>query len=270
MLRVLLLLLAVLACTGEASALTIEWICNPEPDMKEYRVDYSTDAGKTWGVEGTIPHPKPCVSPVKMGVTRYLTPGEKLFRVVSIDLANNAAEPSQPVSYTVPASTSGQEEADVPPVPVVILPPPPPPVPKPEAIKKFAVKAGTAYGSAIISLVGPDDGTGRAASINVRTGPSPSGWGTSLNLTCPTFPCTVTGLPTGTPQDFQAIPFRVTDKGSVFGEFAPVVTPTLPAPPVYTLKDALAAASKACQALKTCTAKDLAKKLDAELKKVNP
>ena len=36
------------------------------------------------------------------------------------------------------------------------------------------------------------------------------------------------------------------------------------------LKDALAAASKACQALKTCTAKDLAKRLDAELKKVNP
>ena len=64
--------------------------------------------------------------------------------------------------------------------------------------------------------------------------------------------------------------------GSVFSEFTPVLTLTLPAPPAppappaFALKDALAAASKACQAMKTCTAKALAKALDAELKKVKP
>lgn len=93
------------------------------------------------------------------------------------------------------------------------------------------------------------------------------------NLSCMSFPCTVTGIPVGTPQDFQAIPFRSTPTGSVFGEFSAVLTITLPAPPpppAFTLKEALAAASKACQALKTCTAKALSKKLDAELKKVKP
>ena len=293
MLRVLLLSLALLSITGEAFALTVSWTCNPEPDMKEYRVESSKDAGKSWGIEATWPHPKPCVSPVKMSITRYLAPGERLFRVFGIDTAGNVArQPSEPASYTVKPSPignpGGQEEAALPPSPYkeapvtppppvvpppIVLPPAPPPVPKPDAIKDFAVKAGTEPGSAIISLIGPDDGTGKAALINVRTSPAGTGWGSMQNLSCMSFPCTVTGIPVGTPQDFQAIPFRSTPTGSVFGEFSAVLTITLPAPPpppAFTLKEALAAASKACQALKTCTAKALSKKLDAELKKVKP
>jgi len=40
--------------------------------------------------------------------------------------------------------------------------------------------------------------------------------------------------------------------------------------PIWTNEPSGMTASKACQALKTCTAKDLSKKLDAELKKVKP
>ena len=289
MLRALLLSLALLSITGEAFALTVSWTCNPEPDMKEYRVESSKDAGKSWGVEAIWPHPKPCVSPVKMSITRYMVPGERLFRVFSIDLAGNVALlPSQPASYTVKPSPIGtpigQEEAALPPspykagtvppvvIPPVVLPPAPPPVPKPDAIKDFSVKPGREPGSVIISLVGPDDGTGQAARINVRTGASGTGWGSMSNLSCASSPCTVTGIPVGTAQVFQAIPFRSTPTGSVFGEFTAGVTITLQAPdspPAVTVQSALHAG------LKTCLDKKLAhtacmKALADALEKVKP
>lgn len=268
--KALILILVLLACTGEAFALTVSWTCNPEPDMKEYRVESSKDAGTSWGVEATWPHPKPCTSPISMGITRYMVPGERLFRVFAIDTAGNVArQPSQPASYTVKPSPIGtpigQEEAALPPSPykevpvappppVVVLPPAPPPVPvpKPDAIKGFSVTPGTESGSAIISLVGPDDGTGKAALINVRTSPAGTGWGSMQSLSCLSFPCTVTGIPVGAPQDFQAIPFRSTPTGSVFGDFTNVMTITLPAPPVVpppqgvTLREALLNGFGAC------------------------
>ena len=108
MLRALLLSLALLSITGEAFALTVSWTCNPEPDMKEYRVESSKDAGKSWGIEATWPHPKPCTSPVSMGITRYMVPGERLFRLFAIDTAGNVArQPSEPASYTVKPSPIG-------------------------------------------------------------------------------------------------------------------------------------------------------------------
>lgn len=59
--RLLLVCLALLvSVTGEALALTASWDCNKEPDMKEYRLEYSADAGASWGVEATVTHPKPC------------------------------------------------------------------------------------------------------------------------------------------------------------------------------------------------------------------
>jgi hypothetical protein len=110
MLRALLLSLALLSITGEAFALTVSWTCNPEPDMKEYRVESSKDAGKSWGIEATWPHPKPCTSPVSMGITRYMVPGERLFRLFAIDTAGNVArQPSEPASYTVKPSPIGSD-----------------------------------------------------------------------------------------------------------------------------------------------------------------
>ena len=135
----LLMLLAVLVSTAApAFALTVQWTCNPEADMKEYRVEYSADAGASWGVEGTIPHLKPCTSPVSMGVTRYLKPGNKLYRVFAIDTTGNVSGPSATAPYTVTVppigNPGGQEEASLPPSPynaTPTQPPPPTPVPPP-------------------------------------------------------------------------------------------------------------------------------------------
>ncbi len=298
-----LAVLTTVLCAAPAWSATISWDCNPEPDMKEYRVESSKDAGKSWGIEATWPHPKPCTSPVSMGITRYMVPGERLFRLFAIDTAGNVArQPSEPASYAVKPSPignpGGQEEAALPPSPYkeapvtppppvvpppvvpppIVLPPAPPPVPKPDAIKDFAVKALTEPGSAIISLIGPDDGTGKAALINVRTSPAGTGWGSMQNLSCISFPCTVTGIPVGTPQDFQAIPFRSTSTGSVFGDFTNVVTITLPAPPPVvtppappgvTIKDALVSGFKACVDRKLANTA-CNKAVLAEIEKVKP
>lgn len=148
-----------LCLIGQASALTVKWDCSQEADVQEYRVEYSADAGKSWGVEATVPHPKPCVSPVKVGITRYLAPGAKLFRVFSIDLEDNQSLPSQSVSYQVKppliGSTSGQVEAPIPPspfsgvvtpptpvYPTITLPPAPPIVRPPTVTLKQGLQSG--------------------------------------------------------------------------------------------------------------------------------
>ncbi len=114
-------------------ALTVSWDCNPEPDVTAYRVEYSRDAGVSWGVEGMVPHPTPCVSPVTLDSRRYLAPGQKLIRVFALDADGNHSLPSQSVPYVVlpqpVGNTGGRVEDPLPPspyVPVVVLPPPPP------------------------------------------------------------------------------------------------------------------------------------------------
>lgn len=128
---------AVLVCgffglSAPAFAFTIEWACNPEPDMKEYRVEYSADEGKSWGVVGTVPHPGSCPSNVTMEDGRYVSPGKKHIRVFALDDEGNQSMPSQVASYVVPpqpvGNTGGRVETPLPPspyVPVVDLPPTP-------------------------------------------------------------------------------------------------------------------------------------------------
>ena len=132
------LALILLLTAVSASAETVTWLCNTEADMKAYRVEYSNDGGASWGVEGTVPHLKPCTSPVSMGVTRYLKPGNKLYRVFAIDTTGNVSGPSATAPYTVTVppigNPGGQEEASLPPSPynaTPTQPPPPTPVPPP-------------------------------------------------------------------------------------------------------------------------------------------
>ena len=223
MLRALLLSLALLSITGEAFALTVSWTCNPEPDMKEYRVESSKDAGKSWGVEAIWPHPKPCVSPVKMSITRYLAPGERLFRVFGIDTAGNVArQPSEPASYTVKPSPignpGGQEEAALPPSPYKATPtppapppaPPPPPVivpppPAPVVVKPGAIPSMVASDiqpkSAVITVVIPE-----GAKVDVRFAKAPMSWGSAGHAICnEAGRCEILDLDPGTDYEYQGV-----------------------------------------------------------------
>lgn len=226
---------------GEALAFTVEWACNPESDMKEYRVEYSADGGASWGIEATVPHPKPCTSPVSMGVTRYLKSGSKLYRVFAIDKAGNVSMPSESAPYTVKppliGNPGGQEEAPIPPSPYrpsptpappppVVTPPSPPPVAKPGDVAGFAAGSIT-QDSAIISGTVPD-----GAKINLRYMKAPLSWGAATSAACESLPCTITGLTPDTAYQAQCIPyFGAMNQGAIYGNFCPTVTiKTLPAP----------------------------------------
>lgn len=155
--RAVFVLFCWLALAGHASALTVQWDCNPESDVTAYRVEYSANAGDSWGVEATVPHPNPCTSPVTLGITRYLAPGAKLFRVFSIDFEENQSLPSQSVSVQVKppliGGSGGQVEEPIPPspfsgvVPTITLPPAPPIVkPPPPAPPTVTLQQGLQSG----------------------------------------------------------------------------------------------------------------------------
>ena len=253
MLRTILALFTVLALAGEVSALTVSWNCNPETDMQEYRVEYSADSGASWGVEATVPHPKPCTSPVSLGITRYLKPGPKLYRVFALDRASNASKPSDPASYTVKppliGNTGGQEETAIPPSPYkpsptpappppIVTPPPPvivPPPPAPVVVKPAAIPSMATSDiqpkSAVITVAIPE-----GAKVDVRFGRSPMSWGSAAHAICnEAGRCELLDLEPGTDYDYQGVPyFGVMNEGAIYGPLSDVktfTTATIPVPP---------------------------------------
>ena len=293
MLRALLLSLALLSITGEAFALTVSWTCNPEPDMKEYRVESSKDAGKSWGIEATWPHPKPCTSPVSMGITRYMVPGERLFRLFAIDTAGNVArQPSEPASYAVKPSPignpGGQEEAALPPSPYVppIDPPPAPPPVVPLPMPPPVVQPGDLTGLRAVdvsSTSGMLEFEAVAGSgADIRRSIAPIKWGQASSLSCTVDgDCPMANLLPDTVYQAQGVRyFGVMNQGATYGPLSPVVefrtppivvpTPAVPPPPaVVTLQQAIQGG------LNLCLTKKLAhtacmRALSEAVGKVNP
>lgn len=258
------------------SALTVSLDCNTEADMKEYRIEYSADGGASWGVEGTVPHPKPCTSPVTMKITRYIAPGNKLYRAFAIDLAANSSQPSKSVPYTVIGNPGGQEEAPLPPSPYkptttppapppVVTPPPvvPPPTPPPVA------KPGK-LGNVQMSNIGPTSAIVTfplpfATGADIRLSLDPIAWGSSTSVTC-TGPddlglatCLLENLLPNRRYDLQGVYyFGVMNQGATYGELSDVVTfmtaqgtpppvpPSPPPAPSASLKDALQSGLDIC------------------------
>lgn len=243
-----------LSLAGQAFALTVSWDCNKEPDMKEYRVEYSADVGASWGVEATVPHPQPCTSPVRLGVTRYLKPGPKLYRVFALDTAGNTSTPSASAPYLVKppliGNPGGQEEAllqpspykaplPIPtPVPPPVVPPTPPPPPAPVVVKPGAIPSMVASDiqpqSAVITVAIPE-----GAKVDVRFAKAPMSWGSAAHAICnDAGRCELLDLEAGTAYDYQGVAyFGVMNQGAVYGPLSSVQTfstaaiPSSPAPP---------------------------------------
>lgn len=138
--RAILLTVPIILLSGvSAFAVTLEWPCNSEPDMKDYRVEYAAEPSYSWGVVDTIEHIDGCES-VRYPDTRYLAPGRKRYRVFAGNDEGHYSTPSPEAWITIPTSPignpGGQSEASLPPSPHesdVVIPPvvPPPVVPPP-------------------------------------------------------------------------------------------------------------------------------------------
>lgn len=288
--RVLLSAWMLFSVSVAQATVTIQWDCNQEADMQDYRVERSSDAGQYWGVLREVSHPTPCQSPVMTQDTTYLKPGEKLYRLFARDKSGQVSEASRSAAITIPISPignpGGQAEQPLPPSPMpppvtppppVVVPPPPPVVVKPGDVTGFASRSIT-HDSAII------DGTVPAgAKVNVRHGKAPLSWGSATSAACETLPCTITGLTPDTLHEAQCIPyFGTMNQGAIYGNFCPSITfktlplitppppPVVPPPPpTVTLLQALQSG------LDTCLTKKLAhmacmKALRDALGKVNP
>lgn len=301
-----LVVLIILLSASPAWPATISWNCNPESDMKEYRVEYSADGGASWGIEATVPHPKPCTSPVSFGVTRYLKPGPKLFRLFAIDTAGNVAtKPSEPASYTVKpppiGNPGGQEEAPIPPSPYkpapvptppppivppppVVPPPTPPPVARPSKLAGIQVD-NIGPTSALVTFPLP-----AATGANIRLSLDPIAWGSATSMSCVgpdelgMATCALENLLPNRVYALQGVYyFGVMNQGAIYGELSDVATFTtapfivvLPPPPppapddAVTVAGALDAAAMRCKLAKSCSGKTFANYLLEELKKVAP
>ncbi len=220
-------------------AVTISWDCNPEADMRDYRVERSSNAGQYWGVLAEVPHPVPCQSPVATRDTTYLNPGEKLYRLFALDQSGNISTASRSAAITIPVSPignpGGQTEQPLPPSPGSTAPPPtptpvptptPPPPSKPGDVAEVAL-AAIATTSATLTFTAPAE-----ARVNVRYAPKPMSWGTATSAACDRSPCPLTGLTPGTTYQVQCIPYvGVMNQGAVYGNFCPMLTFTTEASP---------------------------------------
>ncbi|MBF0260280.1 MAG: hypothetical protein HQL97_00410 [Magnetococcales bacterium] len=164
MILLAILFLFVLAAIP-AQAVTLEWPCNVESDMKDYRVEYAAEPSYAWGVVATIEHIDGCES-IQYPDARYLTPGRKRYRVFSGNDSGHYSTPSPEAWITIPVSPIGnpggqsehplpasphESNAQIPPIvpppvvpPPVVLPPVPPVPPVPAVTLRDALKSGLA------------------------------------------------------------------------------------------------------------------------------
>lgn len=290
--RIILAVLIWLCFIGQVSALTVQWDCNPEADVKEYRVEYSKDAGASWGIEATVPHPKPCTSPVTFGITRYLSPGEKLFRLFAIDRSDNVStKPSQPASYTVKSppigNPGGQTEESIPPSPYKPDPvvPPTPPAPIPTPPPPVVVKPGPLTGLQAVEIAqssamlqfDPVEGAG----ADIRVSLAPITWGSATSVTCSIDgDCPLQNLLPGKTYEAMGVRyFGKMNQGAIYGDLSGVyrfTTLSVPEPPPQPVPPPSTTLKQGLQSgLETCLTKKLAhtacmKALSDALGKVNP
>lgn len=257
--------------------------------MKEYRLERSGDAGASWGVASTIPHPRPCVSPITLQYGAYLAPGTKLFRLFAGDEAGNWSQPSNAVSLTVKppiiGNTGGQVEQPLPPSPFVPVVNPPAPVPPaPAPVVRPAKLAGfqvSNIGSTSAKVTVPlPAGTG----ADIRLSLDPIAWGGATSLSCASaggvLTCLLENLLPNRVYALQGVYyFGTMNQGAIYGELSDVVTfttaPFVPPPPppadpddAVTVADALDAAALRCKRAKSCSGKMFAGYLLEELRKV--
>lgn len=191
-----------------ASALTLQWEPNTEPDIASYSLYACAVVPATCNNKiADINHPNTTVQIPTPSVTTHYSLSAK-------DAVPNESGRSNTVTFVVTTA--------------------------PPAIGTPVVTIGN-ISSTIITVAVPDgsDGMGGTAKVDLRYAISPIGWGSAPSAVCPAFPCTISGLTPGTKYDFQAVYYRGTfNLDAVFGPVsAPVQATTLvadtmpPAPP---------------------------------------
>lgn len=210
MLKILFLLCALIAPSmALAEPATLTWNANTEDDLAGYKIYQSTIAGQYGNAVATLG-----------AVTTYtatlppLTVDQRyFFTVTAYDGAGNESGKSVEVNKLVAG------------VPVALRPGTP----------VLLVTARTTT-SITLTYAPVPDGAGGLARVGIRWSLPPIRWGAAPQEICAASPCTITGLPPGTAQEFMAVAWSgEAGLSAVFGPLSAVVAgATLPLdiPPV--------------------------------------
>ena len=227
----LTLLLSLLSVSSHAA--TVTWKCNTETDMKEYRAEYTNDAGATYKEFAVIPQPKPCLTSVTYKDARPITPGKEMFRVFAVDTTDKKSL----ASLSAPAA-------------------PPPPVAVIGNIPLLTITNITTS-TATATYKEPSDGLGGLAQSNIRYSVGDMFWGSAANAICSAGVCQLSGLPADSTISVMGIGYLSQPTGgSKFGAFSPIATfrtakaevPLSPPPvPTVTLKQVLRDSFRSCK-----------------------
>lgn len=248
-----IMLLSILLPSRAVAAIVVTWDCNTEADMANYRVEYSRDNGGSWGIEANVDHVPGCQTQ-QLGITRYIAPGKKLYRLFAGDKSGNMSLPSRTVEFVQPilpiGSPGGQEEAPLPPSPykpdVIPAPVPPaptpvPPAPTPPPVAKPGKLSGMQVSdisqtSAAVTFKLPV-GTG----ADIRLSIDPMSWGSATSVSCVesdqlgTMTCQLENLLPGKTYALQGVYyFGIMNQGAIYGELSDIVkftTLVAPTPP---------------------------------------
>jgi len=198
-----LLMAMVVPAFADADTAVLDWTANTETDLAGYKIYQSTVSGS------------------------YGTPVATLGKVVTQTLTLPTLTVDQRYFFAITAyDVAGND------------------IPKSSEVSKIALVAPgtpvltlTALSSSSFKIAWPNviavDGT--IALIDIRFAASPISWGTAMSITCPSSPCTITGLAASTVYQAQAVAWRTnTSGGKVYGSISnplSVTTLALDLPP---------------------------------------
>lgn len=189
---------------ADAVDITLSWTANTETDLAGYKIYQSTVSGQYGAPVMTVGK----VTTQTLTLPTLTVDRTYFFTITAYDLASNESGKSAEVSKLVagvPALTS-------PGIPLLTV------TPKTTEL--------------MIAWAPVPDGAGGIARIDIRLGSPTDHWGLMRSQTCPTSPCTISGLVSNTPYQIQAVAYRVDAGVNVFGALSTAVTVSTTLPPI--------------------------------------
>lgn len=204
-------IMAFLAGASSAATVTLSWNKNTETDLAGYKV-YMREEGQVYGAAFSVINDKTAATAL-VNLPDTTVDRKVSFSLTAFDLTGNESGKSNEISKLIAG--------------IVVV------VPKPGAIALTVVATG--QHSVRITWPFVDDGTGKAASVNIRFAAGLIAWGSAPSTTCTVSPCDVTGLLTDTDYQFQGVAFRA-GTPNVFGVIPAAISvrtlnDTTPPPP---------------------------------------
>lgn len=200
-----LLVLLWMVAPSWAADVVLNWNPNDESDLAGYKIYQSTVSGSYGAPVATLGK----VITTTLTLPQLTVDTAYFFAIAAYDLAGNESGKSAEVTKLVAG------------VPVSV----PPGVP----VLSTSLVTTTGFD---VSWAPVSDGVGGIANVDVRLGSSTDHWGIMVSQPCPSSPCRIVGLTSGTAYQVQAVAYRVEGAANVFGPLSSPIGVTTATPDI--------------------------------------